>query len=218
MIECPTTSPQQRRRARLKEYRLAHKAERRAALQKWRLEHPGLTKAAQKRSNQKDYAKNRENRIVEARAWARKNPEQYKTNQRRAYLANKAARNAAASRWQRDNPEQRRANHKRWRDANPGKVKALRIRRQSLIRASTSNLKSIDAFIQSVMSKRTVRCYYCEQPTPTKGCHFDHIIPLVKGGPHSVENLCATCPQCNLSKNRKLIEQWVRVGQQVFPL
>ena len=36
---------------------------------------------------------------------------------------------------------------------------------------------------------------------------FDHIIPLCKGGPHSLENVHLVHPECNRAKGRKRIEE-----------
>jgi 5-methylcytosine-specific restriction endonuclease McrA len=61
-----------------------------------------------------------------------------------------------------------------------------------------------------------IRCTYCESPiivdrTEPKRTRFldrhyrstpelDHIIPLARGGPHTVENLTPSCQFCNRSK------------------
>lgn len=47
------------------------------------------------------------------------------------------------------------------------------------------------------------KCWWCEKPL--KGVwHIDHRIPLSKGGSNWPNNICITCPHCNLSKNNKL--------------
>lgn len=40
--------------------------------------------------------------------------------------------------------------------------------------------------------------------------HVDHIIPLSRGGTHHIDNLCISCPPCNLSKGAKLPEEFKR--------
>jgi Restriction endonuclease len=91
-------------------------------------------------------------------------------------------------------------------------------RRRALKKGASINLAGIKEFIRQVKAKKEIRCYYCEKLTPTKGCHFDHIVPLARGGLHAVENLCATCPTCNNTKQNKTIAEWQRLGQQVLPL
>lgn len=91
-------------------------------------------------------------------------------------------------------------------------------KRRALKMKATVNLKAIKEFIRRVKSKPTVICYYCDLPVPTNAMHFDHIIPLIKGGSHSVENLCASCPTCNLTKNASTIKAWFKMGQQILNL
>jgi 5-methylcytosine-specific restriction endonuclease McrA len=86
--------------------------------------------------------------------------------------------------------------------------------RRAIEKASSENLKAIVAFRESVKSKPFATCYYCEKTISTKNIHFDHIVALIKGGPHSVENLCVSCSRCNRSKGAKTIKEWLQTGQQ----
>lgn len=49
-------------------------------------------------------------------------------------------------------------------------------------------------------------CVYCKELLVK--CHWDHVIPLAKGGCDSIENLLPSCPSCNLSKNDTLLNDW----------
>lgn len=40
--------------------------------------------------------------------------------------------------------------------------------------------------------------------------HQDHVIPLVKGGGYTKQNIIPACIRCNESKNRKDMEEWYR--------
>ena len=62
--------------------------------------------------------------------------------------------------------------------------------------------------MKSCQTKKTIKCYWCREKVLTAKCHADHITPLSKGGPHSVENLCVSCPKCNHAKSAKLLEKW----------
>jgi hypothetical protein len=56
------------------------------------------------------------------------------------------------------------------------------------------------------------RCQYCNRDISglfsileDKEKHFDHIIPLEKGGTNDATNFQLTCSECNLSKNKNLV-------------
>ncbi len=51
-------------------------------------------------------------------------------------------------------------------------------------------------------------CYYC-------GCHFppdeltmDHVVPLIRGGKSTKNNLVPACKECNNAKKHKLPLEW----------
>lgn len=108
--------------------------------------------------------------------------------------------------------------HKAWRKAHPGKVAEYRHVRRARENGAEVNPKSIRMFIDGTKRKSTAVCYYCQKEFSTKKIHFDHIIPLSKGGPHSVENLAVSCPRCNLTKQASTIQDWMRLGQQILAL
>ena len=80
------------------------------------------------------------------------------------------------------------------------------------------NPEKIEAWMASIMAKPSASCYWCGASVSKSNLHFDHIVALSKGGPHSIENLCVSCAPCNLSKANKDVVAWVRVGQQVLSL
>ena len=141
------------------------------------------------------------------REWERKNIERVRAT-KRAYSAKHAKKLSAYwKKYRADHPEKTKAHNK-----------ASWHRRRAMIAKATINLTAIKKFFLLVKSKESVRCYYCQNQTSTNDVHFDHIIPLSKGGPHAVENLCASCSKCNLQKQDKLIGAWIRIGQQLLNL
>jgi len=60
--------------------------------------------------------------------------------------------------------------------------------------------------IQDVINKYGKNCVYCgglfEQ--------IDHYIPLSKGGSHTLDNVRPSCEHCNLTKNNKLPEEFIK--------
>lgn len=49
------------------------------------------------------------------------------------------------------------------------------------------------------------KCSYCGT---TDSLQFDHIIPLSKNGPDSIDNLTLACKKCNISKGDKQLMEW----------
>lgn len=54
------------------------------------------------------------------------------------------------------------------------------------------------------------RCAYCAEAKPLT---MDHIVPVVRGGRHSIGNLLPACRSCNARKRTRLIVEW-RAGRK----
>ena len=50
------------------------------------------------------------------------------------------------------------------------------------------------------------RCVYCDKPARLS---MDHVIPVSKGGNHSIDNVVPACMPCNLRKKNHEVEDWV---------
>jgi 5-methylcytosine-specific restriction endonuclease McrA len=50
------------------------------------------------------------------------------------------------------------------------------------------------------------RCEYCQAPQTVIGqtFHHEHILPLSASGRTTAENLCYSCPHCNLAKGNRV--------------
>jgi 5-methylcytosine-specific restriction endonuclease McrA len=167
------------------------------------------------------------------KAWALRNPEKVKALSKFWSVKNRERNNELARRRYAANPEKYHAilrakrdkgrpayNEKeRLRKLTP-EYRARRVIYQSRRRAqqtgNTVNTQSINLFIELMRSRKSVSCYYCKNHFSGSTIHFDHIIPLSRGGAHSVTNLCASCPSCNLQKGAKTPAEWIGTGQQVF--
>jgi 5-methylcytosine-specific restriction endonuclease McrA len=111
----------------------------------------------------------------------------------------------------------REVQRKRYR-AHPEIRQASSAKRRALKAKAAINLNQITAWMAAIKAKPFVRCYYCDSKVSTNHIHFDHMIPLSRGGPHSIENLCVSCVLCNLTKKARTVEEWQRSGQQVLGL
>lgn len=111
--------------------------------------------------------------------------------------------------WYKKNALEHRQKVKRWKLANPHKVKSYRRKRHD-------QMEPIDN--EDLIDKiDTRKCYWC-------GCrlngifHYDHIIPISKGGRNIVANLAASCPTCNLSKHAKMPNDFIKEGQLILEM
>jgi 5-methylcytosine-specific restriction endonuclease McrA len=129
-------------------------------------------------------------------AWRAKNPD-YQSE----YIAKNAGR--------------RKVNYQRWAKANSDKLAHTQSRFRTRNRDKRKNQEHIRRSVKSNTSARLVTerdiarlliqaCIYCGQPS----AHIDHIIPLSRGGTHSIGNLAPACQWCNLSKSSKFIMEW----------
>jgi len=48
-------------------------------------------------------------------------------------------------------------------------------------------------------------CAYCGSPGPVQ---IDHVVPLARGGRHSIGNVLPACAGCNISKHAALLAEW----------
>lgn len=63
------------------------------------------------------------------------------------------------------------------------------------------------AIARAVYERDGGTCVYCGAHEGRM--HLDHVKPWSKGGLHSVNNLCVSCANCNMSKGAKTLEDWL---------
>jgi 5-methylcytosine-specific restriction endonuclease McrA len=110
-------------------------------------------------------------------------------------------------RWRYIQEREERISYQRgWAKANPEKVRVSRSlgnrTRQARIRASRIGKVSL----RHVLKRDGWRCGICGQPIESRSLrdvHFDHIVPLSKGGTHTEDNIQVAHPRCNLRKHSK---------------
>lgn len=65
------------------------------------------------------------------------------------------------------------------------------------------------------LTRQGRRCTYCEVAFgPDVPIHWDHIVPIARGGSHSIGNLAAACAACNQAKSHRTVTEW-RAGKIV---
>lgn len=83
--------------------------------------------------------------------------------------------------------------------------KARELRKKGL---THGNVKVMADWAKRWRALEIVRCYWCLVLFSPKQCEIDHIVPLDKNGPHSIENLCISCEACNGHKSSKSLHYW----------
>lgn len=73
-------------------------------------------------------------------------------------------------------------------------------------RFNAANIPGVSAADwQKLVARYGGRCAYCRSDGPIS---VDHIIPLVRGGRHSIGNVLPACMSCNSSKKDLLLADW----------
>lgn len=54
-------------------------------------------------------------------------------------------------------------------------------------------------------------CVYCNKRANT----LDHLVPVRRGGPHTMQNLVPACVRCNSNKGGLLIQQWLQITDRI---
>lgn len=155
------------------------------------------------------YRKDRQRRLLSSRQYRQDNTDKIKNARRERYRDNK-------DKYRRQNRE----NYEKHRDKriayaleyqrkNPHVVAATRTRR-----ASSKSFVVTGRDLLSLIQRQKNRCAYCgcvmsppgrDMPTSLQ---WDHVVPLKRGGAHSIGNIVAACRTCNIRKSSMLLMEW----------
>ena len=123
-----------------------------------------------------------------------------------AYDAIKAYKKAnpekvAARAWNKNHLENRRAAWNKWAKANP---------EDRRVRIQQYRARKVNNGVNLVTSTETANivaqpCAACGVAGPST---VDHIIPIARGGAHTIGNLMSLCGRCNSSKRDMLYTEW----------
>lgn len=143
------------------------------------------------------------------KAYRESHREEIRIRNRRYVKKNRPKATAWSRSWLKKNPGKTKLYEDRYRAKFPEKIRAKQFKRYAIqLGATVGDPRQIVELICSVRASKDTKCSYCGAPLFGKPIHFDHIIPLSRGGAHCVENLCASCPPCNASKCDKLVSEW----------
>lgn len=163
----------------------------------------------------KRYLRNKEKVLERSRKWAENNPEKV--------LAKSAA-------YRERHPDRTKAALQKYEQTDKAKARTAKYRESGKARAYKRiwRKENADAFARQnrldgarrrarrrgngayIISTKDLQwlmaqcCVACGGP----GEHVDHIIPVSRGGQHSIGNLQMLCASCNLSKHDKTMSEW----------
>ena len=100
-----------------------------------------------------------------------------------------------------------------WRQVNAGKIAAW-----SKLHRARKMLAPVNDLTDEQWDERVVefrgRCAYCLNPMAT--VTQDHLIPLSRGGSHTLSNVVPCCKSCNSKKHARTLLEYVMVTQGNF--
>lgn len=177
--------------------------------------HRSTCKSCQVIDNRNYRLQNREKVNQAKRKYAEENKEQKSESDKKYRIANQnkiALRNKnwridnseylreKALAWRTNNKEHKAITDKAWAQNNKENVRNISLRRRARL-ASNGIFKVTKKDIVDLLNQG---CLYCGGPAQ----HVDHIIPVSRGGIHSIGNLTGACASCNLSKGSKFVMEW----------
>lgn len=137
------------------------------------------------------------------RAWRKRNRAATRAAKRAWYEKNRDHAIAYAKQYAKDNPDRRQA----WMDANRATVRQWSQRRRARLRENGVYLVSARD-LDRLMRVHGSACVYCAVPLSDKTLTWDHVIPIARGGCHSVGNLVPACKSCNSSKRDRTVMEF----------
>jgi 5-methylcytosine-specific restriction endonuclease McrA len=109
------------------------------------------------------------------------------------------------------------AKRRAWREANPELARALMRSRAAFWRATHPDairLPGVPAADRvdyaKILAEHGMVCHICQRDIDSwDNLHFDHVIPLARGGPHTEGNVRPSHALCNQRKHAKLMSELV---------
>ena len=103
--------------------------------------------------------------------------------------------------------EHRRAYAMQYLADNPDRCREYRRKRKALIRGASASAFS-DADWRRTCTRYRNCCAYCGRGgLPLT---MDHVVPIARGGRHSIGNVVPACEPCNFGKHTSLAIEWIR--------
>lgn len=152
-----------------------------------------------------DYFKHKESILEKQKLYREQNAELIKERKRTEYLKHSDTYKARAKSWRKNNPEA---------------VAELRTKDRAIRSARVQGVKYERVGVITVLKVYGTLCNICGEEIDLdaprsaqagenwqRGLHLDHVIPLSRGGTHTLDNLRPAHALCNIRKNRRLTSE-----------
>lgn len=159
------------------------------------------TKKKRREYQQQYYYSNREHNVQKAKEWREAHPGHSSAYNKEYYKTHKKENKERTSNYRKNNPEKVRQIKADYRKNNPEAVQKHHMTRRAR-KAQNGVFEVSKKELQRLMKGPCVSCGSMER------INIDHIIPIARGGAHSIGNLQPLCKSCNSSKIDKTMTEW----------
>ncbi len=125
-----------------------------------------------------------------------------KTEEYKAYRRATRKRYPQPNRIRYADPVKETERKRTWRKNNRDKVAIQKRRRAARLSGAPGTFSLAD--IEIIRKQQKGCCWWCGRPLSQTGEHIDHRVPVSKGGSNYPENICLSCPSCNIKKGAKM--------------
>lgn len=123
------------------------------------------------------------------------------------YRADKPKYLEKSRQYRKSNPDKVKASMATWINNNPDAIKRNNKKRKAVTRGASAKYISV----KEIQKLSTAPCFYCGS---TEDIQIDHVVPIARGGTHSIGNLISACKNCNSSKNKWFLTEWKKLKKE----
>jgi 5-methylcytosine-specific restriction endonuclease McrA len=128
------------------------------------------------------------------------NPEAARERVRRSHRKHAAKRREYARNWNVTHRERYNQRQRETRQRNRARYAAYDAKRRAQM--LRTEIGPVD--YEAILAESRGICHLCGEPIGDQAMHFDHIVPLSKGGPHVAANIAVAHARCNQRKHNKV--------------